>query len=120
MAEWEEPRFTPQHRSAAQAATALVAPRWFLREAVGTYGLTSADIAVFFAVVDNLDAGGVSRTATSLIVDRTRMSRATVVKSLTTLIGHGLLLELDEKRSGAIMRYAIPRDRPLTRREIGF
>jgi|SRR5690606_33297442 len=113
-------RFTPQHRSAAHAATTTSAPRWFLREAVGVFALSSSDIVVFFAIADNLDSAGVSRTANSLITRRTGMSRTTVVKSLATLIDLGLIVELDEKRSGAIMRYAIPAQRPLTHREIGI
>lgn len=82
------------------------------------FDLTTPDVAVFLAIADNLDGRGVSRTATSLIVDRAGISRSTAVGSLSRLLSHGLLLELDEKRSGAIMRYAIPRDRPLSRAEL--
>lgn len=120
MAKRDEPRFTPQYRSAAHAATTGVAPHWFLREAVGVFGLGLPHIAAFFVIADNLDADGVSRTATGLIVDRAGMSRSTAVKAVATLLEHRLIIELDEKRSGAIMRYAIPRDRPLSRREVGI
>lgn len=120
MAKRDEPRFTPQYRSAAQAATTGVAPHWFLREAVEIYALKLSDIAAFFAVADNLSADGVSRTANSLIERRTGMSLSTVKLAVARLVDHGLLIELDEKRSGAAMRYAIPKDRPLTRREIGI
>lgn len=115
MADREEPRFTPPYRGAARATSA---PDWFVREAVKVFGLALSDVAVFYAIADNLDSDGASRTAVSLIADRLDIRRQTASDAIARLVGYGLLIELDPKRSGAIMRYAIPRHRPLTRAEL--
>lgn len=115
MAERDEPRFTPPYRKTSRATSA---PGWFIREAVGVFKLELSDIAVFYAIADNLDAGGVSRTAVSLIASRVGVRRQTVSDAIARLVEHRLLVELDPRRSGAIMRYAIPRDRPPSRDEL--
>ena len=91
----------------------MAAPHWFSREAVAAFRLGLADQAVFYQIADNLDARGSSRTATSLIVERTGMSRSTAVASLGRLLRHGLIVELVTKRNGSIMRYGIPEAMPV-------
>lgn len=112
MAEGHEPRYLPQHRNSTQAARSTVAPRWFIREAVQVYELGISDIAVFYAIADNLNADGISRSSNTLIATRARLHRETVGEAVARLVEHRLLLELDERRAGAIMRYAIPEEMP--------
>lgn len=97
--------FTPRYDSSHL-------PRWFIREAVSAFGLHGSDVKVFLVIADNLSADGVSKTSTTAITTRGDMSRSTAVESLERLIGYELIVELDEKRSGRMMRYGIPRHRP--------
>lgn len=105
-------RYLPQHRNTTQAARSTVAPRWFIREAVQMYELVGSDIAVFYAIADNLSAEGVSRSSNTLLAQRTKLDRGTVGDAVARLVRHRLVLELDEKRNGAIMRYGIPEEMP--------
>lgn len=105
MTKWVEPLFTPKYHSSHL-------PRWFIREAVAIFGLRGSDVKVFLVIADNLDAQGASRTSTTAITTRGGMSRSTAVESLDRLIAFRLIIELDEKRSGRMMRYGIPRERP--------
>ena len=105
--------YTPDHRSSAQAAGSASIPRWFLREAVVAFELSAYDQIVFVQIADNLDATGSSRTATSLIAERAQISRQTAVTSIARLLELRLIVELEPKRNGAIMRYGIPRDMPI-------
>lgn len=67
------------------------------------------DIAVFFAVADNLDRDGVSLIAQTLIEARTGVSRKTVRACLENLVDRGILFELRERGHGTMMAYSIPR-----------
>lgn len=107
--------YTPDHRNGAHAARSASIPRWFLREAVAAFELSAYDQVVFIQIADNLDATGSSRTATSLIAERAQISRQTAVTSIAHLLECKLIIELVEKRNGAIMRYGIPREMPLPR-----
>lgn len=105
--------YTPDHRNSAQAARSASIPRWFLREAIRAFELSVYDQAAFLQIADNLDASGASRTATSLIAERAQISRQTAITSVARLLELRLIVELDPKRNGAIMRYGIPRDMPI-------
>ncbi len=105
MADRVEPLFTPKFNSSHL-------PRWFIREAVAVFGLRGSDVKAFLVIADNLDSQGASRTSTTTITSRGGMSRSTAVESLERLIAFRLVIELDEKRSGRMMRYGIPRERP--------
>lgn len=105
--------FLPNYRSADQAARAMMAPHWFVREAVGLFSLSPAAQVVFYQIADNLSAEGVARVSMGLIAQRAGIHRSTVVEMIAILCEHRILVELDEKRSGAIMRYGIPRDLPI-------
>lgn len=88
-------------------------PRWFLRHAVARFGLNVFDIAVFMVIADNMDEQGASRTAVKLIHERTGMNRDTARKSIDVLLQCQIIFELDARRNGVSMRYAIATEAPL-------
>ncbi|QUE25560.1 helix-turn-helix DNA binding domain protein [Microbacterium phage SadLad] len=108
MAKRERPRFIPPRVGKRDFERTGSIPRWFTREAVMAFGLTPYDFAAFCVVADNLDADGVSRTATTLVATRGGMSEGRAAKSIARLVDHGLIYELDAPTRGRIMRYSIP------------
>lgn len=74
--------------------------------------LTPYDISAFCIIVDNLDANGVSTTAITLISERGNMSRGVAAKAVANLLSSHLLTELDPRKKGHIMRYAVPAEMP--------
>lgn len=116
MAKREQPRFIPPRLGQRDFARAAVVPRWFTREAVEAFGLNPYDFATFHIIADNLDADGVSTTAMTLISSRGGMGRGVAARAVDKLISCQLLYELDPRKKGHIMRYAIPLEIPWTGR----
>lgn len=112
MAKRDRPRFIPPRLGKRDLARAATIPRWFFREAVTAFGLSPYDIAAFCIIVDNLDADGASRTATTLIADRGGMSENGATKAVDRLLSADLIYMLDTPKRGHIMRYAIPPEIP--------
>lgn len=114
MAKQERPRYTPPRLGQRDFARTTMMPRWFTREAVEAFGLNPYDHTTFVIIADNLDAAGVSQTATTLIASRGGMSRGAAARAIDRLIANQLLFELDPRKNGHMMRYAIPAELPWT------
>lgn len=112
MGRQEPPRFTPPRLGQREFARVATIPRWFMREAVSAFGLTPYDISAFCIIADNLDAAGVSTTAMTLIADRGGMSQGGAAKAVDRLVSARVLYELDPRKKGRIMRYAVPIEMP--------
>lgn len=112
MAEDRRARFTPPRLGQREFARSTTLPRWFLREAVEAFALSPYDVAAFLVIADNLDAHGISRTATTLVATRGGMGEGGATKAIARLVSKHLLYELDPRRKGHIMRYSIPVEMP--------
>lgn len=112
MAKRERPRYIPPRLGKRDFARSGSYPRWFTREAVQAFGLTPYDFTAFCIIADNLDAEGISRTATILIAERGGMSEGGAAKAIARLIAADLIYALDAPKKGHIMRYAIPPEIP--------
>lgn len=111
MAKRETPRYVPAPR---RKGSATPPPDWFPREAIVAFELSHPAIIAMFLIADNLNALGESRTSKSLLAARGGMDRGSARRATDELIDHGLLLELDERAPGRMMRYAIPKFMPWT------
>lgn len=87
-------------------------PRWFTRDAILAYELSPYEAVAMMIIADNLDAQGVSRTATIAVASRGGMGRRRAGEAIELLVAEHLLVELDPRSPGKIMRYAIPVDMP--------
>lgn len=114
MAKRDRPRYVPPRLGQRDFARTTMMPRWFMREAVEAFGLNPYDCTTFAIIADNLDAAGVSRTATTLIASRGGMGRGAAARAIDRLIAVDLIHELDPRRKGHIMRYGIAPDIPWT------
>lgn len=111
MANGETPRYLPAPR---RKGSATPPPDWFLREAIAAFDLSHPAVVAMILIADNLNPHGESRTSKTLIATRGRMIRETAGRATDELLGHGLLIELDERAPGRMMRYAIPKFMPWT------
>lgn len=112
MPKRERQRYIPPRLGRRDFERAAVVPRWFMREAVVAFGLTPHDIAALLVIADNLDAEGVSTTATTLVATRGGMSEGGAAKAIARLIAADLIYELDTPKRGRIMRYGIAPELP--------
>jgi hypothetical protein len=112
MARAQRPRFIPPRLGKRDLVRAATIPRWFTREAVQAFGLNPYDYTAFCIIADNLDADGVSTTATTLIMTRGGMSKGAANAALSRLVAADLIYTLDAPKKGHIMRYAIPPEIP--------
>lgn len=110
MAKADWPRYLPPRTGRSKHASPP--PRWFVREAIAAFRLSAYAVVAMTIIADNLDDDGVSRTSLSLIADRGNTTRETARDAVEQLLEHHLLLELDPRAPGKIMRYAIAREMP--------
>lgn len=106
----ERPRYLPPHGRASRFATPP--PRWFYREAISAFELSTFAVTAMSLIADNLDETGASRTSVSLIAKRGNMSRNAARAAVEQLLEGHLLFELDERHPGRMMRYAIAAEMP--------
>lgn len=109
MADARERRYLPPPR---RKGASTPPPDWFVREAIAAFELSHTAVIAMFVIADNMNALGESRTSKSLLSDRGRMSRQTAQNVVDELVDHGLLVELDPRSPGRMMRYAIPKHMP--------
>lgn len=112
MAKRERQRFIPPRVGKRDFERASLVPRWFTREAVQAFDLTPYDYAAFCVIADNLDANGISTTATTLVAVRGGMSEGGATRAIARLVAADLIHELDERAKGRIMRYGIAPENP--------
>jgi hypothetical protein len=109
MAKGATSRYVPAPR---RKGASTPPPDWFVREAIAAFELSHPAVIAMFVIADNLNNAGESRTSKSLISSRGRMDRGTAKRATNELVDHGLLIELDERTPGRMMRYAIPKFMP--------
>lgn len=114
MPDLKRPRYTTPRLGQRDFKVSLSAPRWFVRRAVPRLGLSTYAVTTWLIIADNLDMTGISTTAIALIAERGNMSRNAAAKAIDQLIAEQCLFELDPRKNGHVMRYAIPADEPWT------
>lgn len=112
MANLQRPRYIPPRLGQRDLKRATLIPRWFTRDAVEAFGLTPFDYTAFCVIADNMDADGISITATTLVASRGGMSEGGAARAIERLIDAGLIFRLEPPKRGRMMRYALPPEMP--------